>query len=137
MEKQWRSSPRPSEQEPPAAQQSEAIPGVDAAPGEISHEETVCEGCGRPYSRAHKKELGQRALETGKQEVPKVSKSRFETPEEVVRDFSRRNPERAAQIRNRFSPEWDLGEWERIGGNWELPRNNTLPRVPKFHEPLQ
>lgn len=136
MEKQWR-SPQPSEQEPPAAQQAEAIPGVGAAPGEISRKEKVCGECGRPYSRAHKKELGQRALETGKQEVPKVSKSRFETPEEVVRDFSRRNPERAAQIRNRFSPEWDLGEWERIGGNWELPRNNTLPRVPKFHEPLQ
>lgn len=136
MKEQWR-SPQPSEQEPPAAQQAEAIPGVGAAPGEISRKEKVCGECGRPYSRAHKKELGQRALETGKQEVPKVSKSRFETPEEVVRDFSRRNPERAAQIRNRFSPEWDLGEWERIGGNWELPRNNTLPRVPKFHEPLQ
>ena len=135
MEKQRRSSPQPSEQEPPAAQPPEAIPGAGAAPEDLSHEETVCEGCGRPYG--HARELGERALETGKQEAPKVSKRRFETPEEVVRDFSRRNPERAAQIRNRFSPEWDLGEWERIGGNWELPRNNALPRVPKFHEPLQ
>lgn len=134
MKEHWR-SPQPSEQKPPAAQQSEAIPGADAAPEEIFHEETVCEGCGRPYGHARK--LGERALETGTQEAPKVSKRRFETPEEIVRDFSRRNPERAAQIRNRFSPEWDLGEWKRIGGNWELPRNNTLPRVPKFHEPLQ
>ena len=56
MKEQWRSS-QPSEQKPPAAQQSEAIPGVDAAPGEISHEETVCEGCGRPYGRT--RELGE------------------------------------------------------------------------------
>ena len=57
MEKQWRSSPQPSEQKPPAAQQAEAAPGVDAVPGEISHEETVCEGCGRPYG--HTRELGE------------------------------------------------------------------------------
>lgn len=56
MKEQWRSS-QPSEQKPPAAQQSEAIPGVDAAPGEISHEEIVCEGCGRPYGRT--RELGE------------------------------------------------------------------------------
>lgn len=134
MKEQWRSS-QPPEQGSPADWQPETIPGTDAAPGEISCKEKVCGECGWSYGRTRK--LGERALETGKQEVPKVSKSRFETPEEVVRDFSRRNPERAAQIRNRFSPEWDLGEWERIGGNWELPRNNTLPRVPKFHEPLQ
>lgn len=64
MEKQWRSSPQPSEQEPPAAQQAEAIPGVDAAPGEISRKEKVCGECGRPYSRAHKKELGKVARKT-------------------------------------------------------------------------
>lgn len=63
MKEQWRSSQSP-EQEPPAAQQSEAIPGVDAAPEEISHEETVCEGCGRPYSHARKKELGKKVLKT-------------------------------------------------------------------------
>ena len=57
MKEQWRSSPQPREQEPPAAQQSEAIPGVDAAPGEISRKETVCEGCGRPYGRT--RELGE------------------------------------------------------------------------------
>jgi len=47
MKEQWRSSPQPSEQEPPAAQQAEAV----------SHEETVCEGCGRPYGRT--RELGE------------------------------------------------------------------------------
>ncbi|WP_299061493.1 hypothetical protein [uncultured Actinomyces sp.] len=54
MEKQWRSSPQPSEQEPPAAQQAEAIPGADAAPEEMPHEEEVCEKCGRPYGHARK-----------------------------------------------------------------------------------
>lgn len=107
MEKQRRSS-QPSEQKP-AAQQ------------EISRKETVCGECGRPYSRARKKKLGKRALKMDAEEAPKVPKRRFETPEEMVRDFSRRNPERAAQIRNRFSPEWDLGERERIGDDWNLP----------------
>lgn len=69
MKEQWRSSPQPREQEPPAAQQPEAIPGVDAAPGEISHEETVCEGCGRPYGHARK--LGERGL---REEVQKMAK---------------------------------------------------------------
>ena len=55
--KEHRRSPQPSEQEPPAAQQAEAVPGVDAAPGEISRKETVCEGCGRPYGRT--RELGE------------------------------------------------------------------------------
>lgn len=55
------------------------------------------------------------------EEAPKVPKRRFETPEEMLRDFSRRNPERAAQIRNKFSPAWDLGERERIGDDWNLP----------------
>ena len=64
MENQWRSSPQPSEQEPPAAQQAEAIPGVGAAPGEISRKEKVCGECGRPYSRAHEKELGKVARKT-------------------------------------------------------------------------
>lgn len=68
MKEQWRSS-QPSEQEPPAAQQSEAIPGVDAALEEISHEETVCEGCGRPYGHARK--LGERGL---REEVQKMAK---------------------------------------------------------------
>lgn len=135
MKEQWRSSPQPSEQEPPAAQQPEAVPGTGVAPEGLSHKEAACRECGRSYGHARK--LGDRALKMDAEEAPKVSKRRFETPEEIVRDFSQRNPERAAQIRNRFSPEWDLGEWDRIGGNWELPRNNTLPRVPKFHEPLQ
>lgn len=74
MEKQWRSS-QPSEQEPPAAQQAEAIPGADAAPEEISHEETVCEGCGRPYGRTREleeiatkgtEEMAKRAVDTPK-----------------------------------------------------------------------
>ncbi len=108
MKEQWRSSQQ-SEQEPPAAQQ------------EISRKETVCGECGRPYSRARKKKLGKRALKMDAEEAPKVPKRRFETPEEMVRDFSQRNPERAAQIRNRFSPEWDLGERERIGDDWNLP----------------
>lgn len=60
MKEQWRSSPRSPEQGSSAAQQPEAIPGVDAAPEEISHEETVCRGRGRPYGRARK--LGGRAL---------------------------------------------------------------------------
>lgn len=74
MKEQWRSS-QSSEQKPPADQQSEAVSGVDAAPGEISRKETVCEGCGRPYSRAHEKELGKVARKiaremTGKHTPP-------------------------------------------------------------------
>lgn len=64
MKERWRSLPQPSEQEPPAAQQPEAIPGTDAAPGKISHEEAACGECGRPYSRAHEKELGKVARKT-------------------------------------------------------------------------
>jgi hypothetical protein len=59
MEKQWRSSPQPSEQEPPAAQQPEAIPGTDAAPGKMPRKEKVCGECGRPYAR--KRQLGELA----------------------------------------------------------------------------
>lgn len=64
MEKQRRSSPQPSEQEPPAAQPPEAIPGAGAAPEDLSHEETVCEGCGRPYG--HARELGELATKVTK-----------------------------------------------------------------------
>jgi len=127
MKEQWRSSPQPSEQEPPAAQQAEAVPGVDAAPEEISHEETVCEGCGRPYGRT--RELGERALETGKQEAPKVSKRRFETAEELVHDFSTRYPEVAARIRKKFSLKWESQTWERIDKNWNLRTINDLPQA--------
>ena len=127
MEKQWRSSPQPSEQEPPAAQQAEAILGTGAAPGEIPQEEAVCRGRGRPYGRARK--LGERALETGKQEAPKVSKRRFETAEELVHDFSLRYPEAAAQIRKRLSPEWERRTWERIDKNWNLRTINDLPQA--------
>ena len=78
MEKQRRSS-QPSEQKPPAAQQ------------EISRKETVCGECGRPYSRARKKKLGKRVLKMDAEEAPKVPKRRFETAEELVRDFSTRH----------------------------------------------
>lgn len=125
MKEQWRSS-QPSEQEPLAAQQSEAIPGVDAAPGEISHEEAACRECGRPYGHARK--LGERALETGKQEAPKVSKRRFETAEELVHDFSLRYPDIAAKIRRRLSPEWERRTWERIDKNWNLRTVNDPPQ---------
>lgn len=57
MREQWRSSSQPPGQEPPAARQPEAIPGIDAAPEEISHEETACRECGRPYG--HARELGE------------------------------------------------------------------------------
>lgn len=126
MKERWRSSPQPSEQKPPAAQQAEAAPGVDAVPGEISHEETVCEGCGRPYVR--KKELGKRALKTGTQEASKVSKRRFETAEELVHDFSTRYPEVAARIRKKFSPKWESQTWERIDKNWNLRTVNDPPQ---------
>ena len=127
MEKQWRSSPQPSEQEPPAAQQPEAIPGTGVAPEDLSHKEAVCRECGRPYGHARK--LGERALETGKQEAPKVSKRRFETAEELVHDFSLRHPEAAAQIRKRLSPEWERRTWERIDKNWNLLTINDLPQA--------
>ena len=126
MKEQWRSSQSP-EQEPPAAQPSEAIPGTDTAPGEISHKEVACKECGRPYGHARK--LGERALETGKQEAPKVSKRRFETAEELVHDFSLRHPEAAAQIRKRLSPEWERQTWERIDKNWNLLTINDLPQA--------
>lgn len=127
MKEQWRSSPQPSEQKPPAAQQPEAIPGTDAAPGKMPRKETVCEKCGRPYGHARK--LGERALETGKQEAPKVSKRRFETAEELVHDFSTRYPEVAARIRKKFSPKWESQTWERIDKNWNLRTINDLPQA--------
>lgn len=75
MKEQWRSSPQQPEPEWPADQQSEAAPGVDAAPEEISRKETVCGECGRSYSRAHDKELGKVARKiaremTGKHTPP-------------------------------------------------------------------
>lgn len=69
MKEQWRSSPQSPTQESLTAQQSEAAPGVDAALEEISHEEAVCEGCGRPYGHARK--LGERGL---REEVQKMAK---------------------------------------------------------------
>lgn len=54
MKGQRRSSSQPREQELPAAQQPEAIPGAGAAPGEISHDEAACRECGRPYGHARK-----------------------------------------------------------------------------------
>lgn len=64
MKEQWRSLPQPPEQEPPAAQQAEAIPGADAAPEEMPHEEEVCEGCGRPYG--YERALGKTGLKEKK-----------------------------------------------------------------------
>ena len=64
MEKQRRSSPQPSEQEPPAAQQPEAIPGAGAAPEEISHEEEVRGERRQPYRRT--RELGETSLKEEK-----------------------------------------------------------------------
>ena len=124
MKKRWRLF-RSREQEPPAAQLSEAIPGTSVAPEDLSPEEAVCKECGRPYGHARK--LGERALETGKQEAPKVSKRRFETAEELVHDFSLRYPEAAAQIRKRLSPEWERRTWERIDKNWNLRTIDDLP----------
>ena len=89
---------------------------VASADGEV--EIAVCEWCERSLCN---RKLGDRALKMDAEEAPKVPKRRFETPEEMLRDFSRRNPERAAQIRNKFSPAWDLGERERIGDDWNLP----------------
>ena len=85
MKEQWRSSPQPSEQEPPAAQQTEAIPGAGAAPEEMPHEEEVCEKCGRQYSRAHEKELGKVARKTVREMTAEtVAKDGRETPSESV-----------------------------------------------------
>ena len=89
---------------------------VAPADGEV--ETVACEWCG--WSLCNR-QLGKRALKMDAEEAPKVPKRRFETPEEMLRDFSQRNPERAAQIRNKFSPAWDLGERERIGDDWNLP----------------
>ena len=88
------------------------------APADRGVETAACEWCGWSLCNS---QLGKRALKMDAEEAPKVPKRRFETPEEMLRDFSRRNPERAAQIRNKFSPAWDLGERERIGDDWNLP----------------
>lgn len=64
MEKQRRSSPQSPEQEHPAAQPSEAIPGTDTALGEISHDEAACRECGRPYG--YKRALGKTGLKEAK-----------------------------------------------------------------------
>ena len=55
--KKWRSSPQSPEQEPPAAQQPEAIPGAGAAPEDLSHKEVACRECGWSYGRT--RELGE------------------------------------------------------------------------------
>lgn len=89
--------------------------------------EAICKGCGRPYSRARKKKLGKRALETGKQEAPKVPERRFETAEELVHDFSTRYPDIAAKIRRRLSPKWEAETWERIDKDWNLRTVDDLP----------
>ena len=114
-------------QEPPVAQQPEAIPGTGAALDEISHEEAVCEKCGRPYSRAHKKKLGKRALKMDAEEMAEVPKRQFKTAEELVRDFSAKYPEVAAQIRKKFSPEWEAETWKRIDKDWNLRTIDDLP----------
>lgn len=97
-------------------QPAEQEQSVTSADGGV--ETVACEWCG--WSLCNR-QLGKRALKMDAEEAPKVPKRRFETPEEMLRDFSRRNPERAAQIRNRFSLKWDLGERERIGDDWSLP----------------
>lgn len=125
MKKRWRLF-RPPEQEPPATQQPEAIAGADAVPEGMLHEEVVCGECGRSYTR--EKELGKRALKTGIQEAPKVSKRRFETAEELVHDFSTKYPEVAARIRKKFSPKWESQTWERIDKNWNLRTVNDPPQ---------
>lgn len=63
MEKQWR-SPQPSEQEPPAAQQPEAIPGTSVAPEDLSHREVACRECGRSYG--YERALGKTGLKEEK-----------------------------------------------------------------------
>ena len=126
MKKRWRLF-RSREQDPPAAQQPEATSAADAAHGRTFHEETVCEKCGRPYSRTHKKELGKRALKMDAEEMPEVPQRRFKTAEELVRDFSLRYPEVAAQIRKKFSPEWESQTWKRIDKDWNLLTIDDLP----------
>lgn len=84
MREQGRSSSQPREQELPAAQQPEAIPGIDAASGKISHEEAACRECGRPYSRAHEKELGKVARKTAREMTATAAKDGLETPSESV-----------------------------------------------------
>lgn len=74
---------RPPEQEPPVAQQAEAIPGVDVAPEEISRKEKVCEKCGRPYE--HTRKLGEIANETVREMTAETAaKDDRETPSESV-----------------------------------------------------
>lgn len=82
MKKRWRLF-RPPEQEPPVTQQAEAVPGVDAVPDEISHEEAVCEKCGRPYE--HTRKLGEIANKTVKEMTAETAaKDDRETPSESV-----------------------------------------------------
>ena len=126
MKKRWRLF-RSREQEPPVAQQPEATSAADAAHGRMSHEEIVCEKCGRPYARAHEKELGKRALKMDAEEMAEVPKRQFKTAEELVRDFSAKYPEVAAQIRKKFSPEWEAETWKRIDKDWNLRTVDDLP----------
>ncbi|QJU09543.1 hypothetical protein FBF27_04000 [Candidatus Saccharibacteria bacterium oral taxon 488] len=104
----------------PAAQEQ----SVTSADGRA---EAICKGCGRPYSRARKKKLGKRALKMDAEEAPKVPKRRFETAEELVRDFSTRHPDIAAKIRRRLSPEWEAETWKRIDKDWNLRTVDDLP----------
>ena len=72
---------RPPEQESPATQQAEAVPGVDVAPEEISRKEKVCEKCGRPYEHARK--LGEIANKTaGEMTAETAGKDNREAPSE-------------------------------------------------------
>lgn len=101
-----------SEQEQPVAS---ADRGVETA---------ACEWCG--WSLCNR-QLGKRALKMDAEEAPKVSKRRFETAEELVRDFSTRHPDIAAKIRRRLSPEWEAETWKRIDKDWNLRTVDDLP----------
>lgn len=82
MKKRWRLF-RSREQEPLVAQQPEATSAADAAHGRTSHEETVCEKCGRPYE--HTRKLGEIANKTVREMTAETAaKDNRETPSESV-----------------------------------------------------
>ena len=121
MKEQWRSS-QPSEQEPPATQQSEAVPGVDAASGEISHEETVCEGCGRP--NGHERALGETGLKEEKMSktapeylfgspVDSTKEVRIAPEANISRLWPRRTPEKELRAHLRERTIDDITEEQR------------------------
>lgn len=102
MKEQWRSS-QPSEQERLAAQPSEAIPGTSVPPEDLSHEETVCEGCGRPYG--YERALGNTGLKEEKMSktapeylfgspVDSAKEVRIAPEANISRLWPRRTPER-------------------------------------------